>query len=34
VSILDIIVKVLQIIAYSGMGIYWIRRNLKDKDLK
>lgn len=31
---LDNIVKVLQIIAYSAMATYWIRRNLKDKELK
>jgi hypothetical protein len=26
-----VVVRVLQAIAYLAMGIYWIRRNLKDK---
>lgn len=30
-DIMDIIEKVLKIIAYLAMAIYWIRRNLKDK---
>ena len=33
-QVLDVIIKVLQGIAYSGMAIYWIRRNMKDKDIK
>ena len=27
---LDNIIKALQVIAYTAMGIYWIRNNLKD----
>ena len=30
VEILEIIVKVLQVIAYNAMATYWIRQNLKD----
>lgn len=30
-DIIDIIEKVLKIIAYLGMAIYWIRKNLKDR---
>jgi len=33
-SILDYIIKVVQVIAYSGMALYWIRKNLNDKDKK
>jgi len=29
-DIIEIIEKILKIIAYLGMGIYWIRKNLKD----
>lgn len=31
---MDIIEQIVKIIAYSAMGVYWIRRNLKDKNLK
>jgi hypothetical protein len=32
VDIMDWIEKVLKVITYSAMAIYWIRRNLKDKN--
>jgi len=31
---LDVIVKVLQGLAALSMGIYWTRKNLKDKELR
>ncbi len=30
-DIIDIIEKVLKIIAYLAMSVYWIRKNLKDR---
>lgn len=30
-DIIEIIEKVLKIIAYLSMAIYWIRKNLKDR---